>query len=174
MTTRCDKCGRKTNNLVKLQGESSQYVFGTSTVKRICPACFKQAERIVNIMGGNSLEDEKEQEEDLKTVLEEMQETIRLKNSKAETKRKLAKFRKLNKGKKVLNKKVKKVLGNKPSRVVEKQGIVSENKPYSKTTRLGNIKEKVKMKCNCGEEMKWNPYSDLWVCPKCSRWNEKQ
>ena len=97
MNTRCNKCGKRTKHLIKLEGETSQLVFGTTGAKRICPVCFKQAEHIANIMGGNTLEDEKEEREDLKTMLEEMQETARLKGSRKENKRKLKKFRKLNK-----------------------------------------------------------------------------
>ena len=100
MTARCDKCGKRTKHLIKLRGETAQLTFGTTATKRICPLCFKQAEHIANIMGGNTLEDEKEDREDLKTMLEEMQETARLKGSRKESKRKLARFRKLNKVKK--------------------------------------------------------------------------
>ena len=98
MTARCDKCGKRTKHLIKTQGETSQLVFGTTGAKRICPVCFKQAEHIANIMGGNTLEDKEEDREDLKTMLEEMRETARLKNSRKENKRKLARFRTLNKG----------------------------------------------------------------------------
>jgi len=72
-------------------------------------------------------------------------------------------------GKIMLNN-VKKVLGENSSRVVEQQGIVSESKPHSKTTRL----ETISMICQCGEKMKWNPYTYAWVCPKCQRWNENK
>ena len=131
MNTRCNKCGKRTKHLIKLEGETSQLVFGTTGAKRICPVCFKQAEHIANIMGGNTLEDEKEEREDLKTMLEEMQETARLKGSRKENKRKLKKFRKLNKQ-------------SPPCWIAGTQEFASESIPCPKASNRKNNQEKVK------------------------------
>ena len=82
MTARCDKCGKKTKHLIRLEGEASQMVFGSRHVKHICPLCFKRAEHIANIMGGNSLEEQEEEKQDLKTMLEEMKKKQKTNNQK--------------------------------------------------------------------------------------------
>ena len=76
MKTRCDKCGKRTKNLIKIQGETSKLVFGTTVTQYICPVCFKQAEKIVDIMGSNTIEDEKEEKESLKELIKEMQKEV--------------------------------------------------------------------------------------------------
>jgi len=69
MALKCDKCGNRKRKLSEIEGTVAKMVFGTPEPKHICNPCLQQAARIADIMGGNNLEEES-QENHLK--LEEM------------------------------------------------------------------------------------------------------
>jgi len=58
MALKCDKCGNRKRKLSEIEGTVAKMVFGTPEPKHICSPCLQQAARIAEIMGGNNLEEE--------------------------------------------------------------------------------------------------------------------